>query len=50
MTMIACPWCQADQGLSIAAFLEMGEVFTCADCGTTVLMVDEESDPLALAA
>jgi uncharacterized Zn finger protein (UPF0148 family) len=50
MTTITCPWCESDQALSMAAFLEMGEVFTCADCGTTVLMVDEEAESRALAA
>lgn len=50
MTTIACPWCEADQPLTLAAFLEMEEAFTCPECGTTVLLVDEAADPLALAA
>ncbi|CAN5675820.1 hypothetical protein BH23CHL8_BH23CHL8_22750 [soil metagenome] len=51
MATIACPWCESDQPVSMATFAEgMEEPFTCAECGTTVLFVDEKTPFLALAA
>ena len=51
MATIACPWCESDQPVSVAIFAEgTEEPFTCTDCGTTVLLVDEQTPALALAA
>ncbi len=50
MAIITCPWCREDE---ILAFTDPGEPeasFTCADCGTTVVFVEETSAPLDLAA
>ncbi len=51
MTIISCPWCEADQPIAALAFAEDSvQDFTCAECGTTVLWVDEQAPSLALAA
>lgn len=51
MATIACPWCESDQSVAMAIFAEgMDEPFICAECGTTVLFVDEPTPSLALAA
>lgn len=41
MVLIACPWCEED-GLVVFGELEaQGASFTCAECGTSVELVDE---------
>lgn len=41
MVTITCPWCEED-GLVLFAELEARDAsFTCAECGTSVELVDE---------
>ena len=50
MVTIACPWCESEQPFATALVAETEETFTCAECGTTVLFVDEQAAALPLAA
>lgn len=50
MVTIACPWCEAEQPFTLLAVQESEVPFTCSECGTTVLLVDEPAVALDLAA
>jgi endogenous inhibitor of DNA gyrase (YacG/DUF329 family) len=45
MLTIDCPWCQEEALLPFPEPKDSGASFTCAECGTTVDLVEE---PVAL--
>ena len=49
MLTIACPWCDEDAELSLAAYLST-ESLVCVSCGTTVRLTEEPDERLELAA
>ena len=49
MMTIACPWCDEDAELSLAAFTST-ESLVCVSCGTTVHLTEEPNERLDLAA
>ena len=49
MVTITCPWCQEAEAVSLADIAEPETAFTCLDCGTTVVLI-EEAAKLELAA
>lgn len=50
MVTISCPWCDEDQPLTLADFVDLKASFTCRDCGTSVLVPAEPEPALELAA
>jgi len=50
MVTITCPWCEEEDALELSSIVEPDASFTCADCGTTVQVVDEPAVALDLAA
>jgi uncharacterized Zn finger protein len=50
MTIIACPWCDEDEELSLAVLTAPEGVVLCASCGTSVLLTEESVAVLDLAA
>lgn len=50
MVTIACPWCDEDAALEFAPADTPQTAFTCSECGTSAIIVDEPSTPLDLAA
>ena len=50
MTIIACPWCDEDEELSLATLTALESIVLCASCGTSVLLTDESVPVLDLAA
>ncbi len=49
MMTIACPWCDEDAELSLAASTST-ESLVCLSCGTTVQLTEEPDERLDLAA
>ena len=50
MVTISCPWCHEDESFALTDLDEPEATFTCPDCGTSVLFVEEPTAPLDLAA
>ena len=50
MIMIACPWCDIEQGAQLVGEDRDDAPFRCLECGTTVLWMDEPEPILELAA
>ncbi len=50
MVKIACPWCEEVALLAFAEFTTAETSFSCAECGTSVTVVDEPAVPLESAA
>ena len=50
MTIIACPWCDEDEELSLATLTAPEGIVLCASCGTSVLLTEESVPVLDLAA
>lgn len=44
MVTFTCPWCEEDSPLELTLLVEPGASFTCAECGTTVALVDEPTE------
>ncbi len=49
MMTVACPWCDEDAELSLAAFGSIEEL-ECPSCGTTVRLADDSETRSDLAA
>ena len=45
-----CPWCEAEEPLSLAALEASEATFTCPECGTSVSFVEEPEPVLEAAA
>lgn len=50
MVTITCPWCTEDGSMELVRIQEPEATFTCADCGTTVALVEEPAKALDAAA
>jgi uncharacterized Zn finger protein len=50
MTIIACPWCDEDEELSLVMLAAPESIVLCASCGTSVLLAEESAVILDLAA
>jgi uncharacterized Zn finger protein len=50
MTIIACPWCDEDEELSLATLTAPESIVVCASCGTSVLLTEDSAPGLDLAA
>lgn len=50
MTIIACPWCDEDEELSLATLTAPQSIVLCESCGTSVLLTEESVPVLDLAA
>jgi hypothetical protein len=50
MITIACPWCEGDAPMELEVLQAVGGRFTCPACQTSVELVEEAAEALALAA
>ena len=50
MVTISCPWCHEDESFALSDDDEAEASFTCPDCGTSVVFVEETTAALDLAA
>jgi hypothetical protein len=50
MVTITCPWREEDVAFPTVELAVLETAFTCPGCATSVALVEEPADPLALAA